>query len=94
MKHTAWIMDCDSEMVKQICYHFMKKFDNYQQIASDAKRPDVLDSINEAYELLDGIYHNITRKTSISTEVRDEIRSTIKFTERLVLTELLMKEAS
>jgi malate synthase len=94
MKHTAWIMDCDSEMVKKIYYHFMQKFDNYQQIASEAKRPDVLDSINEAYDFLDGIYHNITRKTSISTEVRNEIRSTIKFTERLVVSELLMKAAS
>ena len=87
-------MDCDCEMVKQICYHFMQKFDNYQQIASDAKRPDILDSVNEAYDFIDGIYHNINRKTLITTEVRNEIRSTIKFTERLVASELLMKTVS
>lgn len=94
MKKNIWIMDCDSGMVKQICYHFMQKFDNYQQIASDAKRPDILDYINEAYDFLDGIYHNINRKTMITTEVRNEIRSTIKFTERLVASELYFKKAS
>lgn len=84
-------MDCSSTQVKQICYHFMQKFDNYQQVATDEKRPDVLDSINDAYSFLDGIYHNIKGKTMISTEVRNEIRSTIKFTDRLVASELLLK---
>jgi hypothetical protein len=87
-------MDCNSTQLKQIYYHFMQKFDNYQQDAADAKRPDILDSINEAYNFLDGIYHNINGKTMITTEVRNEIRSTIKFTERLVASEILMKKAS
>ncbi len=87
-------MDCDLAEAKKTCSLFMQKFDDYQQKASDAGRKDLIPYFVEAYNLLDKYYHSLTDENALTIDIRNDIRMTIKFTQRLAGSELLVKEIS
>jgi len=81
-------MDCDRKDVKNICSIYMKRFDNYLQAATDKGRGDLIPYFSEAYDLLEKYFRNLTKEMLLTTEARNEIRGTIKFTEKLAGSEL------
>jgi hypothetical protein len=88
MKKSTWIMDCDAEGVRNICSTWMRKFDDWQQTVADANRKDLLAHLTEGYDKLE-VYLK-KECTDFSAEERNDIRGIIKFTEKIIVSELLL----
>ncbi len=82
------IMDAPQKDLVKICLTFIERFDNYRQQADDQGRPELAADLGVKIEYLDDLIRQIKQGRELTPAERNNLRMTIKFTEKLVASEL------
>ena len=86
------IMDAPLSEIPGICVAFIRRFDDYHQLAFEQGKHDFSNelehSMNELYSFAD----KVNQGQPLSPSDRNDIRMTIKFTEKMAAGELIFTD--
>jgi hypothetical protein len=82
------IMDAPLNEIPEICAAFIRRFDDYQQMAFDQGKHEFVDELAHAINKLEYLIVRINKTRCISPEERNDIRMTVKFTEKMAAGDL------
>lgn len=86
------IMDCPFKKLRNICRHFLQKFDDYPKIARDkGKDEGIVSYFVDSYNKLEEVWFKLDAGEKISMAQRNSLRMLIKETEKFAGSELYMK---
>lgn len=85
-------MDAPLTEIPGICDEFCRRFDDYQQLAGEQGKHDLVDTLENAMNELSDLSNKVRKGHTLSDPERNGLRMTIKFTEKLVAGELIFPE--
>lgn len=90
MKKNANIMESSIKDLLEILSHFMAEFDDAIEPAKDLGKDKVAEHVNESINELDALYHKFKNENKASEKDRNKARLTIKYTTKLIVSELVI----
>ena len=84
------IIDCSPAKLTTICSEALKRFDDYQQIAGDQGKNEVLNYFVNCYDEMEEVFFHLKEGGLLSLSTRNEIRMLIKCAEKCAASELYM----
>lgn len=87
-QHIPYIMDCSTAELKKITLQYLSRFDNYEQLAADKGKPEIVPYFTDAFNQLEVYYRYLKQNMPISYTGRNAMRLLIKDTEKFAQVQL------